>query len=316
MSTESLPLSQALSDYLTMRRALGFKLEREGQLLARFVDYAQTQGAESVTLDLALTWAIQPVGASRSWHSARLSAVRGFARYLSTVDSKTQVVPADVLPGRSRRAVPYLYSDAEIAAVMAAAHSIRSRLRASTYATLIGLLAATGMRVGEAIALDRDDVQRDVDMALVIVRDSKFGKSRALPLHPTTVTALDAYARLRDRLCPAPVTPAWFVSTAGTRLIYRNVHCEFHRLTQRAGLRARSTRCRPRPHDLRHTFAVATLLDWYRDGDVVHTRLPLLSTYLGHTNPGSTYWYLSAAPELLALAAQRLQNNLNRQEGP
>jgi integrase/recombinase XerD len=301
-------LSQALAEYLKMRRALGFKLQREGQLLAGFVDYADAQGAGSITLELAVAWAIQPVGADRGWHSARLSAVRGFARYLSTVDSETQVVPADVLPGRSQRAVPYLYSDAEIAAVMAAAHGIRSRLRAASYATLIGLLAATGMRIGEAIALDRDDVE--CDTALLIVRDSKFGKSRALPLHPTTVNALDAYARLRDRLCPAPVTPAWFVSTTGTRLIYKNVHCEFHRLTRRAGLRARSTRCRPRPHDLRHTFAVTTLLDWYHDGGDVAARLPLLSTYLGHTDPGSTYWYLSAAPELLALAAQRLETSL------
>ncbi|MBP2325869.1 integrase [Kibdelosporangium banguiense] len=308
-------LPQALSDYLTMRRALGFKLEREGQLLARFVDYAERLGAEHITLELAVTWATQPIGADRSWHSARLSAVRGFAQYLSTIDEQTQIPPADVLPpGRSQRAVPYLYSDAEIAAVMAATDRIHSPLRAATYATLIGLLAATGMRVGEAIALDRDDVE--CDMALLTVRDSKFGKSRALPLHPTTVTALVTYARLRNRLCPAPVTPAWFISTTGTRLIYKNVHREFHRLTQQAGLHARSTRCRPRPHDLRHTFAVATLLGWYRDGDDVHTRLPLLSTYLGHAEPSSTYWYLAAAPELLALAAQRLQNSLDRQERP
>jgi integrase/recombinase XerD len=307
-------LRQALADYLTMRRALGFKLERQGQLLTRFVDYAEAQGAGSITLELAVTWAIQPVGADRSWHSARLSVVRGFARYLSTTDSRTRVVPADVLPGRSQRAVPYLYSDAEIAAVMTAAHGIRSRLRAASYTTLIGLLAATGMRVGEAIALDRDDV--NCDAALLIVRDSKFGKSRALPLHPTTVNALDAYARLRNQLCPAPVTPAWFVSTTGTRLIYKNVHCEFHRLTRRAGLCARSKHCRPRPHDLRHTFAVATLLDWYHDGGDVAARLPLLSTYLGHTAPSSTYWYLTSAPELLALAAQRLQDSLNRQERP
>lgn len=305
-------LRQALADYLKMRRALGFKLQREGRLLAGFVDYAEGMGAGSITLELAVVWATQPAGAQRSWHSARLSALRGFARYLSTQDSQTQVVPAGVLPGRSQRAVPYLYSDAEIAAVMAQARRIRTPLRAASYATLIGLLAATGMRIGEAIALDRDNVE--CDTGLLIVRDSKFGKSRELPLHPTTVHALSAYAQLRDRLCPTPVTPAWFVSTTGTRLIYQNVHFEFHRLAQQAGLRARSTRCRPRPHDLRHTFAVTTLLGWYRDGGDVAARLPLLSTYLGHTDPGSTHWYLSAAPQLLALAARRLQNSLERQE--
>jgi integrase/recombinase XerD len=298
-------LNDALADYLSMRRALGYKLDRTGQLLADFVDYAEGLGAQHITPEVALTWATKPVGADRSWHAARLSAIRGFARYLSTVDPATQIPPADVLPGRSRRAVPYL-SDAEIAAMMAAANDIRAPLRAATYATLIGLLAATGIRIGEAIALDRDDVDRDT--GLLMVRDSKFGKSRELPLHPSTVDALGAYARLRDRLCPAPATAAWFVSTTGTRLIYKNAHLTFHRLTERAGLTARSQRCRPRPHDLRHTFAVTTLLNWYRDGADVHPRLPLLSTYLGHADPGQTYWYLSAAPELLALAAQRLDH--------
>lgn len=303
-------LSQALADYLTMRRALGFKLERTGQLLADFVGYADRVGAGSITVELALSWATQPSGADRSWHAARLSAVRGFARYLSTLDSRTEVPPADVLPGRSRRAVPYLYSDAEIAAVMAAAAGMRSPLRAATYHTLIGLLAATGMRVGEAIALDHDDVDRDE--GLLVVREGKFGKARQVPLHPTTVDALSAYGRSRDRLCRAPRTPAWFVSTTGTRLIYKNVHYEFHRLASQAGLRPRSKQCRPRPHDLRHTFAVATLLGWYRDGDDIATRLPLLSTYLGHVDPGSTYWYLSAAPELLSLAARRLEHSLRQ----
>jgi integrase len=303
------PLSDALADYLSIRRALGYKLQRTGQLLTDFVDHAERAGAQHITLELALTWATRPGGADRrNWHAARLSAIRGFARYLATLDPATQIPPADVLPGRSRRAVPYLYSDAEIAAMMAAANGIRPPLRAATYATLIGLLAATGMRIGETIALDRDDV--DPNAGLLVVRDSKFGKSRELPLHPTTVDALVAYGRLRDRLCPAPASAAWFVSTAGTRLIYANAHLTFHRLTEKAGLTTRSQRCRPRPHDLRHTFAVTTLLNWYRDGGDVHARLPLLSTYLGHADPGQTYWYLSAAPELLTLAAQRLEHSL------
>jgi integrase len=243
-------LADALRDYLSMRRALGFKLDRTGQLLGGFVAHADRAGADHVTVELALAWATQPAGADPSWHGARLSAVRGFARYLSALDPTTQVPPPDVLPHRSRRRVPYLYSEAEIAALLAAARGLRSPLRAATYATLIGLLATTGMRVGEAIALDRDDV--DLRHGLIVVRHSKFGKSRQLPLHPTTTRALGDYAATRDQLCPAPRTPAWLVSTTGTRLIYTNVHEVFHRLTGQAGLRPRSPRCRPRPHDLRH----------------------------------------------------------------
>ncbi len=300
-------LADALREYLSMRRALGFKLERAGQLLGGFVAHADQVGSDHVTIELALAWATQPAGADASWHAARLSAVRGFARYLSALDPATQVPPPDVLPHRSRRLVPYLYSEAEIAALLAAARGLRSPLRAATYATLIGLLAVTGMRVGEAIALDRDHV--DLRHALIVVRHSKFDKSRQLPLHPSTTRALSDYAATRDRLCPAPRTPAWLVSTTGTRLIYANVHEVFHRLTKQAGLRPRSPRCRPRPHDLRHAFAVTTLLDWYRDGGDVAARLPLLSTYLGHAHPGGTYWYLSAAPELLAEAARRLEHH-------
>lgn len=300
-------LADALRDYLNMRRALGFKLDRTGQSLGQFVAYADQLGAEHVTVELALAWATQPAGADPGWHGARLSAVRGFARYLSAVDPATQVPPADVLPQRAQRRVPYLYSETEIAALLAATKDLRPPLRAATYATLIGLLAVTGMRVGEAIALDRDDV--DLRNELIVVHHSKFGKSRQLPLHPTTTRALGDYAATRDRLCRAPHTSAWLVSTRGTRLLYKNVHLVFHRLTQQAGLRPRSPRCQPRPHDLRHGFAVATLLAWYRDGGDVAARIPLLSTYLGHAHPGDTYWYLSAAPELLAQAAQRLEPN-------
>lgn len=300
-------LGDALHDYLSMRRALGFKLEHTGRLLSGFVAYAEQADADHVTVELALAWATQPSGADPSWHSARLSAVRCFARYLSALDPATQVPPPDVLPHRPRRLVPYLYSEAEIAALLTAARGLQPPLRAATYVALIGLLATTGMRVGEVIALDCDDVE--LRHGLIVVRHSKFGKSRQLPLHPTTIQALRDYAAMRDRSGPARRTSAWLVSTVGTRLIYTNVHKVFHQLTWQAGLRPRSTRCRPRPHDLRHTFAVATLLDWYRDGGDVAARLPLLSTYLGHAHPGGTYWYLSAAPELLAEAARRLERN-------
>jgi integrase len=297
-------LSSALADYLQLRRALGFALDRPARLLASFVAFAEAEGAGYVTTGLALSWAAQPAGADRSWHGARLSAVRQFARYLQAIDPRTEIPPAGMLPGRSRRAEPYLYSAAEITALVTAAGAIRAPLRAATYQTLIGLLAVTGMRVGEAISADC----RDADLAggVITVRSGKFGRSRQVPLHPTTVTALDAYARLRDESIPRPGTPAFFVSLAGTRLTYSNVHFTYHQLTRAAGLQPRSARSRPRIHDMRHSFAVTTLISWYRDGGDVAARLPLLSAYLGHTEPGSTCWYLEAAPELLTLAAARL----------
>ena len=258
----------------------------------------------TVTIDAAVAWATQPPNGDSCWWSHRLSVVRGFARYLSTVDPAAQIPPTDVLPGRSHRATPYPFSDGDIAALMEATRTLRTPLRKATYYTLVGLLAVTGMRVGEAVRLDRDDV--DWHRGVVTIRDSKFNRTRQLPLHPTTMEILAAYDRRRVELCRRPDTTALFVSTAGTRLRYCSVHWTWLRLVRAAGLEPRSPTCRPRIHDLRHRFAVNTLTGWYRRGDEVHARLPLLSSYLGHVDPGSTYWYLSAAPELLELVAGRL----------
>jgi integrase len=256
----------------------------------------------------ALAWARLPADADPSWWSYRLSVVRGFAAHLRTLDPATEVPAAELLPWRPRRAIPFLYTDEEIAALIAACASLRFPLRVATYRTLLGLLSVTGLRVGEAIRLDRDDL--DVERGLLLVRDSKFGKSRELPLHVTTVRALQRYLCRRQRLQPRPQAEALLISLAGTRLRYCNVNWTFLRLVRRAGLEPRSAGCRPRLHDLRHTFAVRTLLDAYRADADVQARLPLLSTYLGHVDPGATYWYLSAAPELLALAGQRLERHL------
>jgi len=302
------PLRQALVDYLRIRRALGYKLERAGKLLPQFLDYLEQTGAEIVTVERALAWATLPAGGSARWWAFRLSIVRGFAAYLQTLEPATEVPPKDLLAGRSPRATPYLYTDEEVAALLAAASTLRSSLRVATYRTLIGLLAVTGLRVGEAIRLDRGDL--DLKHDLLVVRNSKFGKSREVPLHPSTLRALRDYLRLRDRAHPTSSVPALFISPAGTRLLYCNVHATFRQLRQRAGLQQRSASCRPRIHDLRHSFAIRTLLDGYRDDGDVQPRLSLLATYLGHVNPDSTYWYLSAAPELLALAGQRLERHL------
>jgi integrase len=298
-------LAGHLSDYLAMRRALGFKLERPGTLLAQFVRYLDSIGATTITTDAAVAWATHPEGASRYWWSKRLDAVRLFARHMVNLDPATEVPSTDLLPSSRLRATPFIYSRDDVAALMAAAQASTSApLIAATYCTLIALLAVTGMRVSEAINLDRDDVV--LDEAALVVRQAKFGKSRELVLHPSTVTALRDYAALRDQTKPWTWTQAWFISSSGARLNYKNVHERFHRVTQSAGLAPRSATCRPRIHDLRHSFAVTTLLGWYRAGVDVQARLPLLSTYLGHVDPSSTYWYLTATPELMQTVAQRL----------
>jgi integrase/recombinase XerD len=235
--------------------------------------------------------------------SNRLSVVRGFARHLQAFDPATEVPPARLVPRSKCRATPYLYSDAEVAALMTAARSLTPALRAATYETLIALLMVTGARVGELIRLDRDDV--DWDDSVLVIWDSKFAKSRELALHPSTVDALRRYAALRDRSGRSSTTASFFVSAAGTRLVYRTVQQTFSTLLRRAGLTPRSDRCRPRIHDARHSFAVRTVLGWYRDGVDVQARLPWLSTYLGHRKPACTYWYFSAVPELVFLSSPR-----------
>jgi integrase len=300
-------LAGHVADYLALRRALGYKLERAEKLLTQFVNYLEQTGAATVTIDNAVAWATLPAGYT-NWWAHRLSVVRCFTAYLVTVDPEAELPPTDVLAWRPHRATPYLYSDGDIAALLAAATGLRSELRVATYRTLVGLLAVTGLRVGEAIRLDRADL--DLSAGELTVWHAKFNKSRRLPLHLSTVEALRSYLRRRDRLHPRPTTPALFISPAGTRLIQCNVQSTFRQLVARAGLQPRSVSCRPRIHDLRHSFAVRCVLDGYRCGADVQARLPLISTYMGHVDPKATYWYLSAAPELLGLAGVRLDAHL------
>lgn len=299
-------LRDALAGYLEVRRALGYKLADDARLLGDFVAYLEQAGSDRITVDLALAWATTPADAQPVWWSKRLGVVRVFARHLHSLDARTEIPPTHLLPRHAGRAEPYLYSEADIAALMAAARALRPPLRAATYATLVGLLAVTGLRVGEAIRADRADL--DWANELLVVRESKLGKSRQVPLHPSTVEALRGYERYRDQHCPSPAASSLFVSIVGTRLIYKNVQRTFGQLVTGAGLRPRSGRRRPRLHDLRHTFAMRTLAGWLGDGGDVDARLPALSTWLGHVDPSSTYWYWTATPELLGLAAQRLDS--------
>jgi integrase len=305
-------LRAALADYLRIRRALGYKLTKDERALRGFVAFLEERGSQRVTTELALDWATLPEAGAPAYLSNRLTMVRQFASYLRTIDPATEVPPGRLLRAGKRRATPYIYSDREIAALMDAAALLRYPLLVATYRTLIGLLAVSGLRVGEAIRLDLDDIDRE--RGVLVIRATKFGKTRLVPLHPPATDALEDYLRRRGELypCPVPSTPAVFISAAGTRLIYNSVNFTFLKLARHAGLRPRSPTCRPRVHDLRHTFAVRTVLDSYHAGGDVQPRVSILSTYLGHVNPSSTYWYLSAAPELLQLAGERLQRHLDQ----
>ncbi|MDQ6805666.1 MAG: tyrosine-type recombinase/integrase [Actinomycetota bacterium] len=299
-------LGQAAAEYLALRRQLGYKLEAHGPLLAQFVAFLDARGETVITTPLALAWATEPAGATPAWWRQRLAVVRGFARHRQAFDARTEVPTIDLLPGKFRRAIPYLYSEAEIQRLMAAAaRMFRSPLKAATYETLIGLLSVTGMRVGEAIALDRADVELGAHR--LTIRRAKGGRSREIPLHPSTVAALDTYARMRDERQPHPTDPSFLLSTAGTRLRYPNVWNAFDRLRDASGLDRETLGRQARIHDVRHAFVLNTLLGWYRDQEDVEAKLPLLATFLGHVDPASTYWYFEGAPQLLALAAQRLE---------
>lgn len=298
-------LRRALADYLKTRRALGVKLDRDGDLLPEFIAFLDERRCSYITTAAALAWAAQPKVASPMWWTKRLTMVRGFAKYLQTIDARTEIPPLDAFPHSKTRSTPYVYSAADLAALLSATDALASPLRTATYKTLIGLLAITGMRVGEAVALDDRDI--DPRRAVLVIRKAKFAKSREVPLHSSSMQALEGYRRDRDRLASRHRSASFFVSTVGTRLIYNNVHETFLRLVYAAGLGRR----RPRPtiHDLRHTFAIRTVLAWHRDGGDVESRLPLLSTYLGHVGPSSTYWYLTAVPELLEAATVRLERS-------
>lgn len=298
-------LAEAVAEYLRVRRAMGHQLERAEALLGQFVAHLASVGATTVTVEEAVAWATMPVGGGRAWIGIRLGVVRSFATWLQARDPSAEVPPPDAVgPRGARRADPYLYTDEEIGALMDTGGRMSRGLQRHTFPALIGLLAVSGMRISEAIALDRDDICWEEGRLLV--EGAKFGKSRYVALHQTSLDALGEYARRRDHVVRTPQSPSFFLSNAGTRLISVDVQRRFRVVARRAGMVARSERCRPRLHDFRHRFAVQTLTEWYAAGLDVGPRLPLLATHLGHTDPRSTYWYLTATPQLLALAAGRL----------
>jgi integrase/recombinase XerD len=304
MTSPVAPMRESAEQYLAMRRALGYRLHGQGRLLLDFADHMDRTGQARLTTQAALAWATQSPGTMVITRRLRLSVVRCFARHLATLDPTGEVPPTGLLRAPAQRPTPYLYSPEEISALVHAAGTLPDPLPAATYQALISLLATTGMRIGEALSLER----RDADLqAGVLHVTGKYDKIRLVPLHPSTTSMLSDYATRRDQLRPNPQSSFFFITSTGRRVPPSLVQRTFWQLLDWAGIQAPAGRPRPRIHDLRHTFAVATYLRWYRDGVDVYANAPVLSTYLGHRCPSDTYWYLSAAPDLLALAADRLQ---------
>ena len=302
-------LREAVTEYLSMRRSLGYKLHDTGKSLYAFVAFLERQSATYITGELALAWATQPTDVTPAHWAQRLSAVRIFARHRSMADPRTQVPPVGLLPNRPKRATPYLYSDEEIRNLLSAALRLPAgtSLRPWLYHCLLGLLSVSGLRASEAFNLEVGDV--DLDAGILWVRGAKFGKTRLVPLHPTSLDVIADYIARRHRFFDGrSVSSFLFVSGRGNRIDGADVRRTFYELSREIGLRGPTDSHGPRLHDMRHRFAVQTLLRWYRAGEDVERCLPVLSTYLGHVHVSDTYWYLSSWPELMQQAMSRLES--------
>lgn len=303
-------LREALKEYVAVRRALGTQLRESAVTLGHFVEFLEREGAKSITTELAVRWALRPERVQPATRARLLSMVRKFAAWLSAFDPRTEVPPRGLIEARHRRNKPHIFTDREVEQLMAEAARLPSPtgLRALTHVTLIGLLAATGLRPGEAIALDVPDV--DLQNGVLAIHQTKFGKSRFVPIDDSTRMALAHYAGRRDQLCPRRRTDAFLVSERGTRLHPCAARCTFASVSCAIGLRtrvgSRRTGRGPRLQDMRHTFATRRLVEWYRSGLDVEREMPKLATYLGHVNAVNTYWYIEAVPELLQLATEYL----------
>ena len=302
------PLTNELDRYLDIRRSLGYKLNTEGRILRRFVSFAEQERAEYIVPDLFLRWQKEFGHAKQGTWAHRLGVVRMFARWLHGLDSRNEVPTAGLIPYRLRRPRPYIYSDDEIQCILRAAGKLPSiyGLRGMTFATFFGLVAVTGMRISEAISLDLRDV--DLESGVITIRHGKLGKARYNPISDSTKARLLVYAKERRRLLGGQ-REAFFLSERGTRLSDSCVRYNFALVCKNIGMRPAQLFHKhgrgPRIHDLRHTFAVHTLLNWYRADKDAAREMIRLTTYLGHSDPANTYWYIEAVPELLELASQR-----------
>ncbi len=297
-------LREDLDEYMGMRRALGFKLKTAGKFLDKFVTYSEGKGAEIITTSLSVEWAQQANSAHAQ--AQRMSILRAFARYRSASDPRTEIPPDSLYPYKPKRAQPYLYSDDDAKKLLSAANSLRHPFRAQTYRGLFGLLFVTGLRIGEALSLQTKNV--NLDEGTILIEGAKHGKSRLLPIHSTTQAELTEYNACREKFLDGRVASHFFISLSGTKLDKAMVHRTFYEIAQQAGLRKAGSSKGPRIHDFRHSFAVRSLLKWYRYGADVERRLPILSAYLGHVHVSDTYWYLTGTPELMDLGVKLLEH--------
>lgn len=304
-------LHHALHEYLAMRRTLGVELLRPGKALESFVQFVKAEGLTTITTDVALRWATLPADAQPATHAARLSVVRGFARYCSAFWPATEVPPQGFLSHHYRRKAPFIFTAEQIRALLDATVTLPSKsgLRPLTYKTVLGLMSSTGLRISEALALEDADV--DLTNKLLLVRNAKFGKTRWVPVHYSTAQALRRYRRDRNLRMPTPQGTTYFIGETGHPLSFSAARSAFHRLLREVGFDRPNSR-RPRLHDLRHTFVVAAVTAWYRRGRDVDARMPALSTYVGHAHVVDTYWYLSATPELLQWTVRCVEQAIKR----
>ena len=303
--------TERLEQYLALRRRHGGDWTAAAYNLRPFAAFADTEAAEWISVDLFIRWKDQFGSAGTATWNNRLASVRGFTAWLRDIDPRTEVPPKELVPGRYRRPTPHIYSDGEIAQILTEAAQLPSRLglRGETYATLFGLLAVTGLRIGEALGLDDPDV--DLDAAVLFVRRGKNDRSRFIPVTDCTAKRLGQYRAARSRIFGTAATAAFFVGENGQRLEIHAAQSNFAKIGQRIGLREKQPGTKfgrgPRLHDMRHTMASKTILDWFRSGRSPDREMYKLSTYLGHLNPGGTWWYIEAVPELLSLASERAE---------
>lgn len=310
-------LTVRLEHYLAMRRNLGYDLSFSERVLCRFTEFADAEGVDHVTVSLFLRWKERFGSANNNTWSTRLGMVRVFAAWLQGIDARTEVPPAGLISGKLRRSRPHIYTDDQVAKIVTEAGRLRSAygLRGWTCSTLFGLIAATGLRVSEAIGLDEQDV--DLGEGVLTVRRGKNGKSRFVPMSTSAVDRLGAYRAERNRILGAGRS-TFFLLESGQRPTDCSARYNFAQVCQSIGLRDRQMFNKhgrgPRIHDLRHTFAVRTIMEWYRQGLDPDREMIKLSTYLGHAKPEHTYWYIEAVPELLQLACERAERSITERE--
>ena len=302
-------LREGVAEYLELRRSLGFRLKKDELYLRDFAGFMERRHATHITAKLAVQWVRQSASSDLNYLAGRLRAVRSFAHYRILSDPRTEIPATDLLPRRRITFQPYIFSQEDISRILAG--SLRQWGGATRFYclgryTIYGLISVTGMRVGEVLRLDLDDV--DLDQGVITIRNTKFGKSRLVPVHETTRVALQRYRKERDAFLAGRTVKAFFISTHGRRVAHTALDRAFLRLTRRLGLRGPSASSGPRLHDLRHTMAVEVLRRCYSTGADPERRLPTLSTYLGHTQLTYTYWYLHQNPGLMAEAVARLQH--------